>query len=138
MRAAADHPADQDPHRDDPQARYRAAIGALLATLAAFPDQAQTLLVEIIGAGPRAIERRDRALATIADYIDSTNERDAARGLVPRLASPLDAFALVGAVVELASRQLRTRTPEQLSELEPVVQRLVIGILAASAQQAAT
>jgi AcrR family transcriptional regulator len=137
MRAAAVPPGD-DSHGEDPQARYRAAIGALLATLAAYPDQAQTLLVEIIGAGPRAIERRDRALNTIADYIDSTNERDAARGLVPRLASPLDAFALVGAVVELASRQLRTRTPEQLSELEPVVQRLVIGILAASAQQAAS
>ena len=137
MRAAAD-PAHEGPHVDDPQARYRAAIGALLATLAAFPDQAQTLLVEIIGAGPRAIERRDRALNTIADFIDSTNERDAARGIVPRLASPLDAFALVGAVVELASRQLSTGTPGQLSDLEPVVQRLVIGLLEASARQAAT
>ena len=28
-----------------------------------LPDEAQTLLVEIIGAGPRAMERRDRALA---------------------------------------------------------------------------
>jgi AcrR family transcriptional regulator len=127
-----------EPEGTDPHVRYRAAIGALLGTLATFPDQAQTLLVEIIGAGPHAIARRDHALNTIADYIDATNERDAAAGTVPRLASPLDAFALVGAVVELASRQLRTGTPERLSDLEPVIGRLLLGLLDASARQAAT
>ena len=86
---------------------------AFLDVLAAFPDEAQTLLVEIIGAGPRAMERRDRALARVADYIDEVNRADAERGDVPRFASPHDAFAIVGAVVELASRQLRTGEPER-------------------------
>ena len=46
----------------DPQARVRSTLGAFLETLASYPDQSQTLLVEIVGAGPRALERRDRAL----------------------------------------------------------------------------
>ena len=49
----------------------------------------------------------------------------------PRLASPHDAFAIVGAVVELASRQIRTGVPGDIRELEPVVERLILGLLAA-------
>ena len=93
--------------------------------LAAFPDEAQTLLVEIIGAGPRAMERRDRALAEYARTIDDVNREDAELGSAPRLASPHDAFAVVGAVVELASRQIRTGEPRDIRDLEPVVERLV-------------
>ena len=45
---------------------------------------------------------------------------DAEAGLVARLASPDDAFAIVGAIVELASRQIRTKDPADIGELEPV------------------
>ena len=48
-------------------------------------------------------------------------------------ASPHDAFAIVGAVVELASRQIRTGVPGDIRELEPVVERLILGLLAAGA-----
>jgi AcrR family transcriptional regulator len=119
-------------HAEDPHARIHAADGAFLNVLAGFPDEAQTLLVEIIGAGPRAMERRDRALATLADYIDGINQVDAERGDVPRLASTDDSFAIVGAVVELASRQLRTGDPGDIRALEPVVERLIFGLLHAS------
>ena len=113
----------------DAAGRVRAVIHTFLEVLAAFPDEAQTLLVEIIGAGPRAIERRDRVLAEYAAYVDSVNREDAERGSAPRLASPHDAFAIVGAVVELASRQIRTGVPGDIRELEPVVERLVLGLL---------
>jgi AcrR family transcriptional regulator len=109
--------------------RIRATIEAFLQSLADFPDEAQTLLVEIVGAGPRALERRDRALDAVAQYIDDFNRADAERGATPRLASPDDAFAIVGAVVELASRQIRTGRPTDIRELEPVVERLVLGLL---------
>src|SRR5215213_7918441 len=66
--------------------RVRAVIHTFLEVLAAFPDEAQTLLVEIIGAGPRAIERRDRVLAEYASYVDGVNREDAARGRVARFA----------------------------------------------------
>ena len=116
---------------DAADARARPRSSAFLGTLAPFPDEAQTLLVEIVGAGPRAMERRDRALDAVARYIDELNRDDAERGRAPRLASPHDAYAIVGAVVELASRQLRTGEPADIRELEPVVERLVFGLLAA-------
>ena len=109
---------------------------AFLAVVDGFPDQAQTLLVEIIGAGPRAAERRDLALTRVAEFIDEANRADAAAGLVDRLASPHDAFAIVGAIVELASRQLRTKDPEDIRELEPVLERLVLGLVGAAPPRA--
>src|ERR671916_2593494 len=48
------------------QGRVGASVRAFLEVVDAFPDQAQTLLVEIIGAGPRAAERRDAALGRVA------------------------------------------------------------------------
>jgi AcrR family transcriptional regulator len=119
-----------DTSRHEPaQERIRASIAAFLQALADFPDEAQTLLVEIVGAGPRAMERRDRALDAVSQYIDDFNREDAERGVAPRLGSPHDAFAIVGAVVELASRQIRTGRPSDIRELEPVVERLVLGLL---------
>ncbi len=106
---------------------------AFLRTLAEWPDAAQTLLVEIIGAGPRATERRDAILEAFTDAIHRDNERTAPKYGAPRFASRDDAFACVGAIVELASRQLRTRKPDDIRALEPVIERLMLGIL----QQAA-
>jgi AcrR family transcriptional regulator len=109
--------------------RIHAITHALLTTLAEHPDEAQTLLVEIVGAGPRALARRDAALDAVAQYIDEANREDVARGAAPRLGSPHDAYAVVGAFVELASRQLRTGRPADIRELEPVVERLVLGLI---------
>jgi AcrR family transcriptional regulator len=128
-----------EPAVADPRARYQHSIGAFLQTVADYPDYAQTLLVEIIGAGPRAMERRDGVLAAFAAYIDHRNLEDSAAGLVPRLAGGADdAFAIVGAVVELASRQIRTGVPADIRELEPIVERLITGMLAAAEGAAAT
>ncbi len=117
----------------DPRSRVRTTLGAFLETLAHYPDESQTLLVEIVGAGPRAMERRDRALEAVAQYIEELNAQDAERGVTPRL-GPHDAFAIVGAVVELASRQIRTGVPGDIRELEPVVERLILGLMAADAR----
>jgi hypothetical protein len=126
MRAAAESSRDATG-----QERVRALITAFLQALADFPNEAQTLLVEIVGAGPRALERRDRALDAVAQYIDAFNREDAERGVAPRLGSPYDAFAIVGATVELASRQIRTGRPADIRALEPVIERLALGLLRA-------
>ena len=60
-------------------------------------------------AGDRA--PRPRARRVRRPTSTTATREDAAAGLVPRLASPHDAFAIVGAVVELASRQIRTGEP---------------------------
>jgi AcrR family transcriptional regulator len=126
MRAAGEAQA-----ASDLRTRVQATVRAFLQVLSDYPDESQTLLVEIVGAGPRAMERRDRALDAVAEYIEELNREDAERGRSPRLASPLDAYAITGAVVELASRQIRTGVPGDIRELEPIVERLILGLLAA-------
>src|SRR5579859_7519779 len=93
--------------RADAQERMKAGTRAFLASLAEHPHYAQTLLVEIIGAGPQAAQRRDQVMQGFADSLDAENERAARKGLISRFASPHDAFAIVGAITELVSRQVR-------------------------------
>ena len=118
---------------DDPLTRLRAAIGAFLAVLAEYPAESQTLLVEIIGAGERGAKRRDSVLATFAQVIDAENASAAGRGAMPRFASPHDAFAVVGAIIELASRQVRLGVPADVRELQPLIERMLVGLPAAAA-----
>jgi AcrR family transcriptional regulator len=113
----------------DLSTRVQATVRAFLQILADYPDESQTLLVEIVGAGPRAMERRDAALDRIATAIDGYNQADADRGAARRFSSFDDAFAIVGAVVELASRHLRTRRTEDIRELEPVIERVALGLV---------
>jgi hypothetical protein len=91
---------------------------------------------EVVGAAPRAAGRRDMALARLARLIDEANQVDAETGLVGRLASPHDAFAIVGAIVELVSRQIRTQDPVEIGELEPVLERLILGLVGAAPPRA--
>jgi AcrR family transcriptional regulator len=116
-------PADAPDHRD----RVHAAVAVYLQVLRSYPDHARTLLIASVGAGPRAQERRDRMLKTIADYFVALNAQEAAAGTVKRFASPHDAYAIVGATVELSTRALRA--DDDLDELVPVIERLVLGLL---------
>jgi AcrR family transcriptional regulator len=118
----------------DAVGRLQAGLRAFLAAIAEYPEFAQTLLVEIIGAGPRAAARRDEVMQAFADGLNAENARAARRGLGPRFASPYDAFAIVGAITELISRQVRLGEPAQVMELAPVVDRLIEGVLASAAQ----
>ena len=118
----------------EPRERRRRSVRALLDVMAEHPDYAQTLLVEIIGAGPRAMERRDALLQAFAQFIDQRNVEDAEAGLNPRLASLDDSYAIVGAIFELVSRQIRTGVPADIRDLEPVVERLFTGMLAAAGE----
>jgi AcrR family transcriptional regulator len=103
-------------------------ISAFLGIVAAHPDEAQTLLVEMVGAGSRAAERRDTAMWSMAEQLYAANMGDG-DGAGPGYASVHDAFAVVGAVVELLSRQLRRGEPERMAELQPVIERLVLGLV---------
>jgi AcrR family transcriptional regulator len=118
--------------RRDAAARLHAGTRAYLTVLAERPEFAQTLLVEIIGAGPRAAERRDQVMQAFADLLDAENAAAAKRRLSPRFVSPHDAFAIVGAITELVSRQVRLGEPPDVMELAPVIDRLIDGVLAVS------
>ena len=109
--------------------RMRAGTRAFLSALAAHPEYAQTLLVEIIGAGPEAAVRRDQIMQMFANALDAENAAAARRGLIARFQSRYDAYAIVGAITELVSRQVRRAEPENLLELAPVIDRLILGVL---------
>src|SRR5215210_18179 len=121
--------AGQERSRDSYDEHVAAGVRAFLDTLAAHRNSAQTLLVEIIGAGPRAAARRDAILETFADGLHRDNARTAPRYGAPTFATTDDAFAVIGAAVELVSRQLRTGRPETPGALEPVITRLMLGAL---------
>jgi AcrR family transcriptional regulator len=114
---------------EEPEAQIRAGGRAFLEALTEDPARAQTLLVEIIGAGPRAVERRDAMLERFAALVDAENAAAARKHGTPRFRSRHDAFAIVGATVELCSRHLRLGEPADLLELEPVIERLGLGFL---------
>ncbi len=126
--AAAAQAADQEP-----AARRRAGTRAFLGALASHPNEAQTLLSEIIGAGPAAARRRDEVLQSFASVLDAENAAAARSGALPRFGSPHDAYALAGAIAELASRHVRRGEPADVLELEPVIERLIVGLLSRSA-----
>lgn len=114
---------------EDPVARMREGMRAFLVVIDEFPNEAQTLLVEIIGAGPEAIKRRDEIIARFAQVLFNENEAHAQEGVLPRFEDPLDAFAIVGAIAELVSRQLRLGEPEHSADLQPVIERFAFGLL---------
>jgi AcrR family transcriptional regulator len=116
---------------NDARERMRAATRAFLTVLSEHPEFAQTLLVEIIGAGPKAAGRRDQIIQVFADRLDAENAEAARRGLIERFASPHDAFAVMGAIIELVSRHVRLDNPKDALELAPVIDRLIDGVLAA-------
>ncbi len=109
--------------------RVEAGARAFLGTLAAYPESAQTLLVEIIGAGPRAAARRDAILEAFADAMFRDFASAAPRYGAGTFASRDDAFGVIGASVELVSRHLRTGQPGDILDLLPVIVRLTLGVL---------
>lgn len=115
----------------DARERLKAGTRAFLSALTEHPDVARTMLVEVIGAGPRAAQRRDEILQAFADVLDAENAAAARRGLIGRFRSPHDPFAIVGAVCELVSRQVRLGVPADVLELAPVIDRLILGLIPA-------
>jgi AcrR family transcriptional regulator len=113
----------------DFQARHRAGLRAVLEGIEANPLMAQAMLVETVGAGPRVAELRGNALSAIAETMYRQTVKAAKRAGEPAYASADDAFAIVGATYELVSRQLRTGHPQRITDLQPLIERLILGLL---------
>lgn len=115
---------------DDPLERHRAGLHAFLQLVAGEPEMGRTVLIVSVGAGQEALERRDAILEGFATVMfDEAREGVEKRGGGQRFSSVEDAFAIVGAMVELMSRQLRTGRPARMEDLEPVLERLLVGVL---------
>jgi AcrR family transcriptional regulator len=115
----------------------RAGVRAYLSTLAAVPDFARTFLIEVLAAGPRALERRAEVHGRFARVLKTLHETYRADHPeeIPEL--PDEVFvAIVGAVNELVSDRVRKGRTIDLLELEPVISYLQIAFLAGHAEAA--
>ena len=111
------------------ETKVHARVRRFLAGLAMFPDMARVVMVDVIGVGPVGAAKRDEMLQAFGDFLVEENRLAHESYGAPRFASPADAYAIVGAIMELASRQLRTGQPASMTDLEPVIERVVAGVL---------
>ena len=109
--------------------RVAAGVRAFLQTLADLPQLGADAARADHRRRPRAAARRDAILDAFADSLYRDNLRAAPRYGAKTFASRDDAFAIIGASVELVSRSLRTGQPHDVLALEPVITRLMLGAL---------
>jgi AcrR family transcriptional regulator len=120
---------------DEPDWRTRLSVSleTYLAILAAEPHFARVLLIDVLGAGPRALEMRERVLAIYVEQYRALRER--ARAEMPDLPSVPDAFlrGLVGGIAELVQQCLlesaAEKTSDRLRSLHPTLVSFAIAML---------
>jgi AcrR family transcriptional regulator len=101
---------------EDPdwRTRLRVSLETYVSILAAEPHVARVLLIEVLGAGPRALAMREQVLAEyVAHY---RRLRDRARVEEPDLPEIPDEFlrALVGGIAELVQQVLLESKPKDI------------------------
>lgn len=113
--------------------RARSGVEAFLALLASEPAFAQALQVEILTAGPAALDRRSTMLATFSGVWRTVHERARAEeAALPPL--PDEVFPILTAGLEELIRDcLRTRGPDALPELAGPILRTVFAVFGAPA-----
>jgi AcrR family transcriptional regulator/DNA-binding MarR family transcriptional regulator len=111
-------------------ARVRAGLTALLEYLDIEYDTARFTVVETLGAGPKALERRARVLAQVVTAVEKGRERGKAGDGPP----PLTAEGLVGGALSLVHSRLLDEEGGSLVELlNPLMSMIVLPYLGAAA-----
>jgi AcrR family transcriptional regulator len=93
--------------------RARAGLIAFLKRLSENPEASRVCFIDVIGAGEKAIIKREATLRNFTYFID------AARGESDNEVPGRTAFALLGGLSEMISSELLHGNPEQLEELAP-------------------
>lgn len=95
--------------------RVRAGLAWALDALARHPDEAHVAFVEVLAAGPRALERRDRFTEQLVKLLADGFEA-APRGVALPASTPT---AVVGALSELIAAHARRGAMAQLPDALP-------------------
>jgi AcrR family transcriptional regulator len=100
----------------DWRTRLTVSLDTYLAILAAEPPFARVLLIEVLGAGPRALAMREQVLAVYVEHYRGL--RELARAEEPDLPAVPDEFlrALVGGIAELVQQCLLENPPDQIPD----------------------
>ena len=113
-----------------------AAIDNYVGTLAEDPEFAQTFLVDILGAGPAAVELRIEVYERFVEQYVFLAKRAAKQD--PHIDDVPEIYlrALVGGIAELVQQHLLRRDAESLPELAPVLVQLVRAVIQGAGVQA--
>jgi AcrR family transcriptional regulator len=95
--------------------RVRRGLAAFLNLLAAEPVLAQVCVVEALAAGPRALERRTKAMRAFQDLL----QPPPGDALATSTAPPVAIEAIVGGIYEVIYSRVTTRRTEELPSLLP-------------------
>jgi len=102
--------------------RIRAALVELLSFLDSDPVSGRLLVVEALGAGPGALERRGRVLALLIAAVDE-GRAETKKGSAP---PPLMAEGVVGGALSLVYARMVARDPAPLTELTGPIMSMVV------------
>jgi AcrR family transcriptional regulator len=113
--------------------RTRRGVRAYLDVLAAEPAFARTFLIEVVAAGPRALDRRAEVHGRFVELLRT--QLALARADHPELPEVPDAVyaAIVGGVNEVVSGWVREGRGDRLPELEPTLTRIQLALLGGGA-----
>jgi hypothetical protein len=95
--------------------RVRRGLAAFLNLLAAEPLLAQVCVVEALAAGPRALERRTRAMRAFQELLMPPPEDMPTRTTAP----PVTIEAIVGGIYEVVYSRVTTDRTQELPALLP-------------------
>ena len=116
-------------HSVDWHDRVRTGITKYLELLADNPDLARALLVDILGAGPRAVQLRRKVFSSFVDlYRARPNGSRPADIAMRRVPEPY-LRALVGGIGELVQEHISTNDPASLPELGDTLIGLAFSIV---------
>lgn len=110
-------------------AAARRAVEVYLETMAASPAFARAFLIEALGAGPAALERRSIVQGRFADQLAAIHRR--ARADIPEIPAlaPLTFRAAVGAVNELVTEHVLEHGADTLPELADAILDVHVALL---------
>jgi AcrR family transcriptional regulator len=113
---------------DDWRSRVRAGIETYTCVLAREPGLARTLIVDVLGAGPRAVELRQEVYGRFVDRFREARDLAADEELIPELYLR----GLVGAIAELVQGHIVAHGADTLEEITPELVSLSVAVFEAA------
>ena len=114
---------------DDWRARVGVAVETFTRVLASQPALARVFFVDVLGAGPYAVEERRRVFDLFANGWRLLADRAERQEPGIARAPDLVLHGLVGAIAELVLRQILSDGPESLPELAPALTELSVRVI---------